>query len=267
MIGIAADSAAARAPPRRKVTPMPNAFITIAPDNTVTVHRQASRHGPGHLRPASPTIVADELDADWPQMRIEFAPANATLYNNLLFGPGAGHRRLARRSRTPGTSCAGRRRGARDADRGRGRQWKVPAAEITIAKGVVTHAIRQAARRSANSSPKAATLAGAGGGHAEGAEGLRVYIGKARAAHRLRGQDRPARRIYALDIRRPGMLTAVVAHPPRFGGTVKSFDASGRQGGQGRASTSCRFAERRRGAGDGLLVGDAGPRRAEGGMG
>ena len=32
--------------------------------------------------------------------------------------------------------------------------------------------------------------------------------------------------VYALDIRRPGMVTAMVAHPPRFGGTVKSFDAS-----------------------------------------
>ena len=31
---------------------------------------------------------------------------------------------------------------------------------------------------------------------------------------------------YALDIRRPGMVTAVVARPPRFGGAVKSFDGS-----------------------------------------
>ncbi|MFX5324559.1 hypothetical protein ABTC67_18040, partial [Acinetobacter baumannii] len=30
--------------------------------------------------------------------------------------------------------------------------------------------------------------------------------------------------VYALDIRRPGMKTAVVLHPPRFGGTVKSVD-------------------------------------------
>ena len=33
--------------------------------------------------------------------------------------------------------------------------------------------------------------------------------------------------IYARDIRRPGMLTAVIARPPRFGGIVNSFDASG----------------------------------------
>jgi isoquinoline 1-oxidoreductase beta subunit len=33
--------------------------------------------------------------------------------------------------------------------------------------------------------------------------------------------------IYAMDIRRPGMLTAVIARPPRFGGIVNSFDASG----------------------------------------
>src|SRR5215468_10352863 len=32
--------------------------------------------------------------------------------------------------------------------------------------------------------------------------------------------------IYAMDVKRPGMLTAVVTHPPRFGATVASFDSS-----------------------------------------
>ena|SRR5436305_1066491 len=66
--------------------PMPNAFIKIDPDSTVTVMIKHLDMGQGNTTGLT-TIVADELDADWPQMRIAFAPANAALYNNLLFGP------------------------------------------------------------------------------------------------------------------------------------------------------------------------------------
>src|ERR1700732_2398834 len=66
--------------------PAPNAFIRIAPDNTVTVLVKHLDKGQG-VTTGFATIVADELDADWAQMRAEFAPANAALYNNLLFGP------------------------------------------------------------------------------------------------------------------------------------------------------------------------------------
>ncbi len=66
--------------------PMPNAFIRIAPDNTVTVLIKHLDKGQG-VTTGLTTIVAEELDADWAQMRFAFAPANAALYNNLFFGP------------------------------------------------------------------------------------------------------------------------------------------------------------------------------------
>src|SRR5712691_13001989 len=69
-----------------KLVPMPNAFIRIAPDDTVTVIIKHLDKGQGITTGLS-TIVAEELDADWAQMRAEFAPANAVLYNSLLFGP------------------------------------------------------------------------------------------------------------------------------------------------------------------------------------
>jgi len=73
------------APAPRKLEPQPNAFIRIAPDNTVTVIVKHLDKGQGVTTGLS-TIVADELDADWGQMRAEFAPANAALYANLLLG-------------------------------------------------------------------------------------------------------------------------------------------------------------------------------------
>ena len=86
------------------------------------------------------TIVADELDADWSQMRSAFAPANPLLYNNLLYGPIQG---------TGGSTAIAnswdqlRRAGAAArvmliaaaAD-----SWGVPEKEITISKGIITHA-------------------------------------------------------------------------------------------------------------------------------
>ena len=66
------------------------------------------------------TIVAEELDAEWAQVRVEGAPADATRYNNMLWGPvqgtggSDGDRELVR------AAAQGRRRRARDAGRGGG---------------------------------------------------------------------------------------------------------------------------------------------------
>ena len=63
----------------------PNAFLRIAADNTVTVISKHIEMGQGPYTGLS-TIVAEELDADWSQMRVESAPSNAQVYNNLAFG-------------------------------------------------------------------------------------------------------------------------------------------------------------------------------------
>src|SRR5262249_23631907 len=66
--------------------PMPNAFVRIGADDSVTVLIKHLDKGQGVTTGLS-TIVAEELDADWSQVRAEFAPADANLYNNLFFGP------------------------------------------------------------------------------------------------------------------------------------------------------------------------------------
>src|SRR5258708_12916997 len=83
---LALPAVAEDGPGTPKLVPQPNAFIRIAPDDTVTVIIKHLDKGQGVTTGLS-TIVAEELDADWAQMRAEFAPANAALYNNLLFGP------------------------------------------------------------------------------------------------------------------------------------------------------------------------------------
>ena len=203
--------------------PMPNAFVKIAPDNTVTVLIKHLDKGQG-IATGLTTIVADELDADWAQMRAEFAPANAELYNNLLFGPiqGTGGSSSVANSfdqlRKAGAAARAMLVAAAAAD------WKVPGSQITVAKGVVTHAPSGRHATFGDLAAKAAAMPVPGEVTLKDPKDW-TYIGK--GVPRLDSVDKTTgRTVYALDVRRPGALTAVVARPPRFGGAVKSFDPS-----------------------------------------
>jgi isoquinoline 1-oxidoreductase beta subunit len=63
----------------------PNAFLRIDQDSTVTVIIKHLEMGQGTYTGLA-TLVAEELDANWEQIRVEAAPANAKLYKNLLWG-------------------------------------------------------------------------------------------------------------------------------------------------------------------------------------
>ena len=88
------------------------------------------------------TLVAEELDADWAQMRVEGAAGNPKLYGNVAVGRGrAGHRRLDRHPELVGPLP--RRRGpppARCWSQAAAETWGVPAGEIRVENGIVAHA-------------------------------------------------------------------------------------------------------------------------------
>src|SRR5246127_5462502 len=63
----------------------PNAFIRIGTDDLVTVLIKHIEFGQGPFTGLA-TLVAEELDADWAQMRAEHAPSNPALYSNFLLG-------------------------------------------------------------------------------------------------------------------------------------------------------------------------------------
>ncbi|MCB1896613.1 MAG: molybdopterin-dependent oxidoreductase, partial [Rhodocyclaceae bacterium] len=63
----------------------PNAFLRIGPDDSVTVISKHLEMGQGTYTGLA-TLVAEELDAAWAQVRVEGAPADARRYNNLFWG-------------------------------------------------------------------------------------------------------------------------------------------------------------------------------------
>ena len=200
----------------------PNAFVTIGTDGTVTVLSKHVEMGQGAYTGLA-TIVAEELDADWAHVRVEGAPANAKLYNNTLWGPFQG---------TGGsTSIANSYEQLRNAGAtarallvaAAAQRWGVPASEITIESGVVRHPsgksarfgelVADAARLPVPTEVKPKDPA------------TYKLIGKDTARVDARAKSNGTAQ-FTQDFKLPGMLTAVVAHPPRFGAKVKSFDGA-----------------------------------------
>jgi isoquinoline 1-oxidoreductase beta subunit len=129
----------------------PNAFLRIAPDNSVTVVVKHVELGQGTYT-GLPMLVADELDAAWSQVRVEGAPADAKRYNNLFWGESQGtggstamansfeqYRQAGAAARTMLVGAAAER-------------WKGPPESIAVKNGVVSHP-SGTRRRSASSPP------------------------------------------------------------------------------------------------------------------
>jgi isoquinoline 1-oxidoreductase beta subunit len=201
----------------------PNAFVRIGADSTVTVLSKHLEMGQG-VYTGLATIVAEELDADWSQIRVESAAADASLYNNLQFGPVQG---------TGGSSSIAnsydqlRKAGATARAllvEAAAKDWRVDRTAITVEKGVVKHA---ASGRSATFGE----LAGKAAGLPVPSEvtlkdpSRFTLIGTSVPRVDTRSKtDGTAQ--FALDVKLPGMLTAVIARPPVFGATPKSIDAA-----------------------------------------
>jgi isoquinoline 1-oxidoreductase beta subunit len=198
----------------------PNAFIRISPDNTVTVIVKHVEMGQGTYT-GLPTLVAEELDADWSQIRAEGAPADASQYGNLFWGVQAtgGSTALANsyeQLRNAGAAARAMLVAAA------AEKWQVPESAIRVERGVVLSGDRRATfGELATDAAKQAVPS---------AVKLKdpkdfVLIGKPAIRTDARAKSNGTA-IFTQDVKLPGMLTAVVLHPPRFGAKLKSFDAT-----------------------------------------
>ncbi|MES2664464.1 MAG: molybdopterin cofactor-binding domain-containing protein [Pseudomonadota bacterium] len=198
----------------------PNAFVRIGTDDTVTVLIKHIEMGQGPYTGLA-TLVAEELDADWGQMRAEGAPANDALYANLAFGAqGTGGSTAIANSymqmRKAGATARAMLVAAAAAE------WGVPVAEITVAKGIVAHAASGKSSGFGALAQAAATM-----------EAPADPAVKDPATFTLIGTDRPrldtvaksnGTALFTMDVYRDGMLTVLVAHAPKFGSVVASYD-------------------------------------------
>jgi isoquinoline 1-oxidoreductase beta subunit len=199
----------------------PNAFLRIDTEGVVTVISKHLEMGQGTYTGLA-TLVAEELDADWDKVRVEGAPADAARYKNLFWGEVQG---------TGGSTAMAnsweqmRRAGAAARQmlvKAAAQYWQVDADQITVSSGVVEHS---ASDRQAGFGDLA-TLA------AQQPVPETVWL-KEPGEFKLIGQRIPRKdsqekingqALFTQDVKLPGMLTAVVLHPPRLGMKVKQID-------------------------------------------
>jgi isoquinoline 1-oxidoreductase subunit beta len=218
-IGFHATSASAQAAGTNPFA----SYLTIGADSTVTVHVAHMDMGQG-IYSGVATLVADELGADWAQMKADGAWGNPKLYGNVAWGGvvqgTGGSTGLASswmRYREAGAAARAMLVAAA-AD-----NWKVPAGEITVERGVVRHGDKQArfgdlaARAAQMPAPSKVTLKDAKDWTYIGKEGF----GKLDSLDKVTGRAQ-----FTIDVALPGLLTAVMIHPPVFGAAVASFDAT-----------------------------------------
>jgi isoquinoline 1-oxidoreductase beta subunit len=112
---------------------MPNAFLRIAPDDTIVIYSKGPEIGQG-IKTAFPMIVAEELDADWSKVRVEQAAINPTVFGRQSAGGSrsipTGWEQLRR------AGAVGRAMLVAAA----AKQWNVPESELTTKDSQVIHA-------------------------------------------------------------------------------------------------------------------------------
>lgn len=201
----------------------PNAFVRVNSDNTITVVIKHLEMGQGTFTGLA-TLVAEEMDADWSQIRSESAPADASRYNNLAWGTfqGTGGSSAIANAYTQMREAGATARYLLVA--AAAQQWQVPADSLTVQKGIVAH---RASNRSASFGELAAAAASQSVPTTIKLKDPKDFtlIGKMDLPRKDTGKTNGTA-IFTQDIKLPDMLVAVVAHPPRWGAQLVSFDAS-----------------------------------------
>jgi len=201
-------------------------FVSIGTDDVVTVLIKHLEMGQGPYTGLA-TLVAEELDADWSQMRAEGAPSNAALYKNLAFGiQGTGGSTAIANSYEQMRKAGATARALLVA--AAAQAWGVPASEITVSKGVIRHAGSGREARFGELAVQAAQLTPPA--EVKLKDPARFTLIGRDGVPRL---DTPAKSdgsaIFTLDVSHAEMLTVLVAHPPAFGARAAAVDAGAAQ--------------------------------------
>jgi isoquinoline 1-oxidoreductase subunit beta len=201
--------------------PVPlNAFVRIGSDESVTVISNHSEMGQG-IYTSLPMLLNEELEADWAQVRVESSPVDA-VYNHTVFGimmTGGStttnseydrFRKMGAMARIMLIAAAAQ-------------SWNVDPQTCRAEKGHVIHTATGRRASYGSLAEAAATITPPKDIPLKDPKDF-TLVGK--PVHRL---DTPSKTNgtaqFGLDVYIPGMLTAVVARAPVFGGKVVSFNA------------------------------------------
>ena len=199
-----------------------NAWVVVKPDDTCVIRIARSEMGQGTLTGLA-QLVAEELECDWKKVTTESITPGQNLARKRVWGEmGTGGSRGIR------TSQDYVRRGGAVARvmllQAAAAEWNVPVAEVSVSDGVITHGasgrrtsygkVADAAAKLTAPDPASLTLKDPKDWKIAGKPMKRLDT-----ADKLNGS-----KVYAIDLKLPGMLHAAVKACPVFGGKVVSYD-------------------------------------------
>jgi isoquinoline 1-oxidoreductase subunit beta len=200
-------------------------WVRIAPDGTVTIYSAGAEMGQGSMT-SLPLILAEEMDADWSKVAIEFAPADADIYGytfqNQRMMAIVGSRAVQLYYNNLRTAGAQVRKVlvANAAEK-----WGVDAATLKTEPGVVVNPAngqRLSYGEIAAFGKIPATLPSVDPKELKAKKDFRL-IGKTVPRH-----DTPAKvngtAQYAIDVHLPGMVYATALHAPVHTGTPEGWN-------------------------------------------
>lgn len=191
-----------------------NAFIKIATDGSVTIMSPNPEIGQG-IKTSMPMIVAEELDVDWANVRVEQAALNTDWYERQVAGGSQSIRQGWESLRKAGATA--RQMLVETA----AKQWEVEASECSTENGMVHH-------KASNKSIGYGELAAP----ASVMEAPTDVVLKDSKDFKIIGQSKAnvdnhgivtGKPLFGIDIHREGMLYAMAVRPP-FGKKLKSLD-------------------------------------------
>jgi isoquinoline 1-oxidoreductase beta subunit len=202
-----------------------NLWVVVKPDDTCVIRIARAEMGQGTLTGLA-QLVAEELECDWKKVATEQITPGQNLARKRAWGDmstsgSRGIRQSHDYVRRGG--AAARMMLVQAAAAG----WGVPASELAIANGVITHTasarrisfgkVAAAAAKLTPPDPKSITL--------KPIKDWKVAGKPLRRIDNTRGKV-DGSQVYAIDVRLPGMLHATVRECPVFGGKLASFDAA-----------------------------------------
>jgi isoquinoline 1-oxidoreductase subunit beta len=201
-------------------SPEVNAWVVIRPDDTVVIRIARSEMGQGTLTGLA-QLVAEELDCDWSKVTTEYPTPGQSVARKRAWGDfSTGGSRGIR------TSQDYVRKGGATARmmliQAAANEWKVPAAECTAAKSVITHSPTGRTTSYGKMAEAAALLAPPSEVKLKDPKDWKI-AGK--GLQRLDTVDKTnGRMVYGIDVKLPGLLNAAVKDCPVTGGKLKSYD-------------------------------------------
>jgi isoquinoline 1-oxidoreductase beta subunit len=201
-----------------------NVWVAIKPDDTCVIRIARSEMGQGTLTGLA-QLVAEELECDWSKVTTEGITPGRNLASKRAWGEmGTGGSRGIR------TSQDYVRRGGAVARtmllQAAADQWNVPLGEVTVSNGVIAHAASKRSVRYGEVAAAAAKLT------PPDPKSVKLKDPKdwkiaGKPLKRLDTADKlDGSKVFAIDLKLPGMLCAAVKDCPVFGGKLKSYDES-----------------------------------------